>query len=158
MQPTKEATSDKPLSIEKAIEVEKFECDSPTSSTLSVDKDVELATPGRKFPETDLDLGIVGWEGQDDPENPQNFPSSRKWGLLLLLSAITFVTPLASSMFSPAVTYVAVDLGVNNESVLSFSVSIFLLGYAVSGSAITCADNRSSLNDRHSLAHSCLLL
>ena len=31
------------------------------------------------FPESDIDKGIVGWEGQDDPENPQNFPDSRKW-------------------------------------------------------------------------------
>jgi hypothetical protein len=24
------------------------------------------------FPETDLSLGLVGWDGQDDPNNPQN--------------------------------------------------------------------------------------
>ncbi|KAL4892149.1 MFS multidrug transporter [Aspergillus ambiguus] len=88
--------------------------------------------PGRpQFPETDLSQGIVGWDGQDDPSNPQNFSPGKKWGLLALMSAITFLSPLASSMFSPAVSYVGKDLNVPNETLLSFSVSIFLLGYVI---------------------------
>ncbi|EXJ78937.1 hypothetical protein A1O3_08437 [Capronia epimyces CBS 606.96] len=82
-----------------------------------------------QFPQTDLDHGIVGWESQDDPENPLNFPRSRKWALLMLVSAITFVSPLASSMFAPAVGFMAVDFGVHEELLLSFAVSVYLLGY-----------------------------
>ena len=102
--------------------------------TLTKDTTVPVAvTPTRPlFPETDLDQGIVGWDGQDDPDNPQNFASARKWGLLALISSITFISPLASSMFSPAVSYVGKDFGVTNEYLLSFSVTIFLLGYTVS--------------------------
>lgn len=84
------------------------------------------------FPETDLDRGIVGWEGQDDPKNPQNFPSSKKWALLSLISAMTLVSPLASSMFSPAISFMAAEFKETNETILSFSVSIYLLGYTVS--------------------------
>lgn len=97
-----------------------------------IEANVQRAITTKQFPITDLDNGIVGWDSQDDPENPQNFAMGRKWGLLALMSAITFVSPLASSMFSPAVSYVAVDLGVTNETILSLSVSIFLIGYAVS--------------------------
>ncbi|KAJ6070668.1 hypothetical protein N7467_011987 [Penicillium canescens] len=93
------------------------------------DPESALQSP-KQYPETDLSRGIVGWDGQDDPHNPQNFAASRKWGLLALTSAITFVSPLASSMFSPSVSYVAVDLGVTNETLLSFSISIYILGYA----------------------------
>jgi hypothetical protein len=85
----------------------------------------------KRFPETDLHRGIVGWDGQNDPANPQNFSAGQKWGLLALMSSITFLSPLASSMFAPAASYVAVDLGVTNETLLSFSVTIFLLGYTV---------------------------
>ncbi|KAL2817766.1 MFS multidrug transporter [Aspergillus cavernicola] len=81
------------------------------------------------FPESDLDKGIVGWDGQGDPDNPQNFASGRKWGLLALMSSIIFISPLASSMFSPSVAYVGNDFGVTNESLLSFSVTAYLLGY-----------------------------
>ena len=83
------------------------------------------------FPETDLDRGIVGWDGQDDPENPQNFASTKKWALLALISAFTFISPLASSMFAPAVGFVAEEFHETNETILSFSVSIFLIGYTV---------------------------
>jgi hypothetical protein len=84
------------------------------------------------YPETDLDRGIVGWDGQDDPKNPQNFSSGKKWSLLALISAMTLISPLASSMFSPAVIFMAADFKVTNETILSFSVSIYLLGYTVS--------------------------
>lgn len=125
----KEVASEKPIAASTDAESPKTE----DHRTHSIEQDPELGVPEiKKYPETDLDQGIVGWEGQDDPQNPQNFLPARKWGLLALMSAITFVTPLASSMFSPAVSYVAADLDVTNETVLSLSVSIFLLGYAVS--------------------------
>lgn len=98
-----------------------------------VEKDTHATRPDKhRFPETNLNEGIVGWKGQDDPENPQNFPSSRKWGLLALMAGITFVSPLASSMLSPAIEYVGADFGVTNETTLSLTVSIYLLGYSVS--------------------------
>ncbi|CAG8073785.1 unnamed protein product [Penicillium olsonii] len=81
------------------------------------------------FPVTDLDRGIVGWDGQDDPKNPQNFSSSKKWALLSLISAMTLISPLASSMFSPAISFMAAEFGETDETILSFSVSIYLLGY-----------------------------
>ncbi|BCS22039.1 MFS transporter [Aspergillus puulaauensis] len=81
------------------------------------------------FPETDLSRGIVGWEGQDDPNNPQNFPEGKKLGLLGLISAFTLISPLASSMFAPAVGFMAADFRETNETLLSFTVSVFLIGY-----------------------------
>lgn len=84
------------------------------------------------FPETDLSRGIVGWDGQDDPANPQNFSSTKKWSLLALISSVTLISPLASSMFSPAVGYMAAEFGESDQTLLAFSVSIFLLGYTVS--------------------------
>lgn len=84
-----------------------------------------------QFPEMDLDKGIVGWEGQDDPANPQNFSPAQKWSLLALMSSVTIISPLASSMFAPAVTFMATEFKVTNTTLLSFSVSIYLLGYTV---------------------------
>lgn len=104
-----------------------------TDIEKSIEADAHTTKPDKpRFPETNLSEGIVGWEGQDDPENPQNFPSNRKWGLLALMAGITFVSPLASSMLSPAVEYVGAEFGVANEATLSLTVSIYLLGYSVS--------------------------
>ncbi|GMG24734.1 unnamed protein product [Aspergillus oryzae var. brunneus] len=89
----------------------------------------QMAETSHLYPETDLDRGVVGWEGQDDPANPLNFAPGKKWALLGLISAFTFVSPLASSMFSPAVSYMAADFKETDETIISFTVSIYLLGY-----------------------------
>ncbi|KAJ5482311.1 hypothetical protein N7475_001123 [Penicillium sp. IBT 31633x] len=97
----------------------------PTNQTT----DTATPTTAELFPETDLSRGIVGWEGQDDPKNPQNFSDGRKLTLLALISAMTLISPLASSMFSPAISYMAMEFNETNQTILSFSVSIYLLGY-----------------------------
>ncbi|CAI7584039.1 unnamed protein product [Penicillium glandicola] len=108
------------------------EGDSVRNLTPDLEKQPTTETSSTKelFPETDLSRGIVGWDGQDDPNNPQNFPAKKKWVLLALISALTLISPLASSMFSPAISYVAVEFRVTNETILAFSVSIYILGYA----------------------------
>ena len=123
-------TPDEPLDTRQISSVEVSTDTCPDAD--DVEANVQRAITKKQYPITDLDKGVIGWDSQNDPENPQNFAMNRKWGLLALMSAITFVSPLASSMFSPAVSYVAVDLDVTNETILSLSVSIFLIGYAVS--------------------------
>ncbi|PQE28963.1 major facilitator superfamily transporter protein [Rutstroemia sp. NJR-2017a BBW] len=85
----------------------------------------------RPLPESDLAKGLVGWESQTDPEMPLNFPESKKWLLVGLLAGITFISPLASSMFAPGVTFADEEFG--NESLIlsSLTVSIFVLGYVI---------------------------
>ncbi|KAH7314191.1 major facilitator superfamily domain-containing protein [Rhexocercosporidium sp. MPI-PUGE-AT-0058] len=84
-----------------------------------------------RLPLSDLDNDIVGWESQDDPEMPLNFSEKRKWLLISLLGSITFISPLASSMFAPGVSFMNKDF--HNDSLIlsSLTVSIFVLGYAV---------------------------
>lgn len=84
-----------------------------------------------KIPVTNLDAGVVGWEGQDDPEMPLNFAQRRKWLLLSLLSSITVVSPLASSMFAPGVIFMDRDFHNTDSTISAFTVSIFVMGYAV---------------------------
>ena len=79
----------------------------------------------------DLENGVVGWESQHDPEHPLNFTQSRKWFITGLLSAITFMTPFASSILAPAITFIAKDFEEPSLTKASMPVSIFLLGYAV---------------------------
>ncbi|OBT45420.1 hypothetical protein VE00_04573 [Pseudogymnoascus sp. WSF 3629] len=87
--------------------------------------------PPSLIPEQNLDEGVVGWEGQDDPNMPLNFPDGKKFLLLFLISAITFISPLASSMFAPGVSFMNKEFH-NTSTILSaFCVSVFVLGYAV---------------------------
>jgi hypothetical protein len=34
---------------------------------------------------------IVDWDGDDDPQNPMNWPNGRKWFAIAVVSAITFL-------------------------------------------------------------------
>lgn len=46
------------------------------------------------------DPNVVNWDGPDDPENPLNWPSKRKWtniGLLALITTLTFVLKSCSA-------------------------------------------------------------
>ncbi|KAK6085065.1 MFS multidrug transporter [Seiridium cupressi] len=83
------------------------------------------------LPVTNLEDGLVGWESQDDLEMPFNFPVWRKWTWVGLLSAITLLTPFASSILSPAINSLDQEFGNNNAVVGSMTVSIYLLGYVV---------------------------
>lgn len=38
------------------------------------------------------DPNIVDWDGPDDPENPLNWSSGLKWGIVSTISSITFIT------------------------------------------------------------------
>lgn len=80
---------------------------------------------------TDLDAGIVGWDGQDDENMPLNFTPVRKWVLVGLLSAITLVTPLASSILSPGISRLMVEFEEDSAIVGAMTVSIYLLGYVI---------------------------
>ncbi|KAH7136439.1 putative MFS multidrug transporter [Dactylonectria macrodidyma] len=126
---------------EDNIEVERIETRGTTTSRkthrsilsrLSKSKSKPKETlPPPVHPVMDLDNGVVGWESQHDPEHPLNFAPARKWFITSLLSGITFMTPFASSILAPAITFVADDFNESSLTVASMPVSIFLLGYAV---------------------------
>ncbi|KAH7095913.1 major facilitator superfamily domain-containing protein [Paraphoma chrysanthemicola] len=87
--------------------------------------------PPEKYPLTDLDNNLVGWDHQDDPANPRNFADRRKWMILGMVAAITFLSPLASSIVAPGIPFI--NAAFNNSSQLlgSFAVSVYILGFAV---------------------------
>lgn len=87
--------------------------------------------PPQTIPQQNLQDKVVGWEGQDDPTMPLNFSQGRKFFLLFLISAITFISPLASSMFAPGVGFMSQEFNNTNGMLAAFTVSVFVLGYAV---------------------------
>ncbi|KAL6858265.1 hypothetical protein ACO1O0_005725 [Amphichorda felina] len=76
------------------------------------------------------DPNIVWWDGENDPENPYNWPTWMKFTNCACISALTFVTPLASSIFAPGVPDLMVDFGESSQEMASFVVSVYVLGFA----------------------------
>ena len=61
------------------------------SNQTSDGNDVELGDPVSKE-EISRDPNIVDWDGPDDPENPLNWPTSKKLSTLSMVSIITFLS------------------------------------------------------------------
>lgn len=109
------------------------------------DKDLESARPSEKYrvedgakigdeheaqeSETTVDLEVVDWDGPDDPSNPMNWPARKKWANICVLAAINFFSPLISSMFAPGVPQVQKEFESSDQTLATFVVSVFLLGY-----------------------------
>lgn len=85
-------------------------------------------TPGNDDDHNDPNL--VDWDGDDDPENPYNWPTWRKVIICVMVSLLTFVTPLASSMFAPGVPQLMKDFHSSNQQLAAFVVSVYILGFA----------------------------
>jgi hypothetical protein len=78
----------------------------------------------------DDDPNIVHWDSPTDPQNPMNWTVKKKWGTVILVSAITFLTPLASSIFAPGVPEVMETFHSTNNMLEGFMVSVYVLGFA----------------------------
>ena len=80
----------------------------------------ELTTDAR-FPD-----GLVEFDGPNDPDNPKNFTTRRKWAITFSIGWLTFVVTFASSIFSVAADSVSQEFGVDRV-VSILGVSLFLL-------------------------------
>ncbi|KAF2443936.1 MFS general substrate transporter [Karstenula rhodostoma CBS 690.94] len=128
-------------------------------SAAAIDKDVEKGTTPRStssdeeaVDSNEEDPNVVWWDGPDDPQNPMNWPNTKKWGAVCLVSAITFLTPLASSMFAPGVPQVMAAFGSTNDMLEQFMVSVYVLGFAFGPMIIAPL---SEMYGRLPLYHSC---
>ncbi|ORY12018.1 major facilitator superfamily domain-containing protein [Clohesyomyces aquaticus] len=135
--------------------------DSEKQSSIGFDKDIEKGTRAESLssrehdedvPEEPSDPNVVWWDSDTDPENPMNWSFKKKWGTVLLVSAITFLTPLASSMFAPGVPEVMKTFHSTNEMLEGFMVSVYVLGFAFGPLIIAPL---SEMYGRLPLYHSC---
>ncbi|KAH6853199.1 major facilitator superfamily domain-containing protein [Chaetomium sp. MPI-CAGE-AT-0009] len=74
---------------------------------------------------------LVDWDGEDDPANPRNWPALWKWGNVGVISMITIITPLASSMLTPAVPDMMKGFQDDSSAMASLVVSVYVIGFAL---------------------------
>ncbi|KAF2198167.1 MFS general substrate transporter [Delitschia confertaspora ATCC 74209] len=128
----------------------------PIASSLSSSK--RDAEDEEVIPEDEEGINepnIVTWDSPTDPENPMNWTLKKKWGTVALVSVITFLTPLASSMFAPGVPDVMHTFHSTNDMLTGFMVSVYVLGFAF-GPLIVAP--LSEMYGRLPLYHTCNVL
>ncbi|KAI2616724.1 major facilitator superfamily domain-containing protein [Hypoxylon sp. NC1633] len=96
----------------------KQETSSPPSASGPVGDEAGLQDPD-----------VIGWD-PDDSAHPYNWPGWRTRLNLTLISCMTFLTPLASSIFAPGVPQLTTEFHSSNPVIASLVVSVYLLGFA----------------------------
>ncbi|KAF4625947.1 hypothetical protein G7Y89_g12215 [Cudoniella acicularis] len=81
--------------------------------------------------QNDESANIVTWDKDQDEMNPMNWESGKKWRILAVISLMTFITPLSSSIFAPAVTKVMLEFHSTSSILSEIVISIYVLGFAI---------------------------
>ncbi|KAK7215977.1 hypothetical protein V2G26_003980 [Clonostachys chloroleuca] len=77
------------------------------------------------------DENTVWWTGDDDPENPHNWPIWRKYSNSTLISLVTLITPMASNIATPAMPDIMKYFNkASNMELSAFVMSVYVLGFA----------------------------
>jgi hypothetical protein len=139
-----------PTGGEKATSLDQAADDSTPEGEKHEVTPVDTPTDVEKSPV--VDPNIVDWEGPDDPANPMNFSSTIKSINVGIVSALTFITPLASSMFAPGVPELMAEFNSTNTLLAGFVVSVYVLGFAIGPLILAPA---SELYGRAILYHIC---
>ncbi|TVY67379.1 Efflux pump radE [Lachnellula suecica] len=71
------------------------------------------------------------WSGPLDPDNPLNWSSFRKWGIIALISIITFLFSSSSSFFGPALPQFLKEFHSSSDTLATFTISEYAAGYVL---------------------------
>ncbi|CCM02926.1 uncharacterized protein FIBRA_05040 [Fibroporia radiculosa] len=113
-----------PVDIGKSVDLSDAAERPKSSATDTGGAEFPASEPG--FPQ----VHIVDWDGPDDPTNPKNWSFRKKWAATAVVSAFSFISPVASAMISPASDQLAAEFAITNDVVLALATSVFVLAYA----------------------------
>jgi hypothetical protein len=92
-------------------------------NTPTPPNDEETTLPSKEDEKDKKDPNIVDWEGDNDQENPQNWPTGYKSWITVQLGFLALSASLGSSIISPADNVIADYVRMSSEvSVLSVSL------------------------------------
>jgi len=119
-----ETAADKEMGVgvEKGMEkdLEKNELSAESLSTAETNEDTSEPP----------DPNIIWWDSPTDHQNPMNWSWTKKWGTIMIVSAITFLTPIASSMFAPGIPDIMKEFHSTSSLLEGFMLSVYVLGFA----------------------------
>ena len=81
-------------------------------------------------PKTKDGITLVDWYHTNDQENPQNWPTSRKTLVVLIIYMYTLAVYIGSAIITPSQPYIEAQFNIQPE-VASLGLSMYVLGYGV---------------------------
>lgn len=71
------------------------------------------------------------WDDETNRDNPRNWRAFFKWATVVLVSFIEFLTTMPNFMYAPNITDAQEDLGTADTTLATFSLTIYILGFAL---------------------------
>jgi len=107
---------------------------SRTSSRTEMDSQERArynAASGRKIDqEKGKDVHIVDWYGKDDPANPQNWSTGKKFFVTFEICLLTFGVYIGSAIYTPGIMEVEGIFHVS-QAAATLGLTMFVLGYGI---------------------------
>ncbi|KAJ6470128.1 multidrug resistance protein 4 [Mycena vitilis] len=111
---------------------------SSTRASVSLEGTVVPNQPASQKNETDAAQPLdESWDS--DPRNPRNWSFCHKYTVVAIVSLYSFLPPLSSSMMAPGLPGIAEKYHVESETIVSMTLSIFLLTFAIGASPLVFA-------------------
>jgi DHA1 family multidrug resistance protein-like MFS transporter len=106
--------------------------DSDSSSRTHVgdDQPTNEASGVKVDPENGKDINLVTWYGPDDPENPQNWSTAKKFFVTFELCLLTTSIYIGSSIYSAGTQSVMATFGVSQVAA-TLGLCLFVAGYGL---------------------------
>lgn len=101
-----------------------------TETKIIADPGEVEKTPSYDGQGTEDDPFVVEFQ-KDDPRNPMNWSSFRKWLITFIATISVFAVTLTSSAYSVSANEVFQDFDDISPSVFTLGLSLFVLGFAI---------------------------
>ncbi|WLF78734.1 Multidrug transporter flr1 [Lodderomyces elongisporus] len=92
--------------------------------------DEESTKTATNFNSGDTDYIIVTWDGDDDPENPYNWPLYLKCIMAFQIAFLTVSVYMASAIYTPGVTDIMEQFDIN-QTLATLPLTMFVIGYGI---------------------------
>ncbi|KAI1167371.1 major facilitator superfamily domain-containing protein [Nemania serpens] len=74
---------------------------------------------------------LVDWSGPSDPQNPLNWPSQKSFGHVVIVAVLSMIVNIAATIVAPGVGGLIEEFNVQNSTIATLAVTIYLLGFAI---------------------------
>ena len=102
----------------------------PNSSQSSSSNNTIVDNNNNNDNDVDGDKIVVTWDGDDDPENPQNWPTLQKAFFIFQISFLTTSVYMGSAVYTPGIEELMHDFGIGRV-VATLPLTLFVIGYGV---------------------------
>ncbi|KAK6463719.1 multidrug resistance [Scheffersomyces coipomensis] len=73
---------------------------------------------------------VVDWEGENDPENPINWPTYQKAFFIFQVSFLTTIVYMGSAIYTPGVTQIMEEFNIS-QTTATLPLTMFVIGYGL---------------------------